>query len=203
MYNEATINPNTKRPRPRPKTGSTRPTAEGGWRRRMRGRMREAAVGCTVDPAGHRRGGRMRRGEIRTALAGRTRRRARPRLRGDAAARGAQRRHLAAEPRLRLPHPAAVAGRRARHLDRAGRQARLRDHRSGPDRSDPPDRGRSPVLRRGRQGVVRVRAAARKRGGHLAGSRQIAKSGNEAQIQQATEIVRDARKQLYQILGED
>ena len=39
--------------------------------------------------------------------------------------------------------------------------------------------------------------------GILQASRQIAKSGNEAQIQRATEIVRNARKQLYQILGED
>ena len=39
--------------------------------------------------------------------------------------------------------------------------------------------------------------------GILQASRQIAKSGNQAQIRRATEIVRDARKQLYQILGED
>ena len=34
-------------------------------------------------------------------------------------------------------------------------------------------------------------------------SRQITRTGNEAQIQRAVEIVRDARKRLYQILGED
>ena len=39
--------------------------------------------------------------------------------------------------------------------------------------------------------------------GIMQASRQIAKSGNEAQIQRAVEIVRDARKRLYQLLGED
>jgi len=33
--------------------------------------------------------------------------------------------------------------------------------------------------------------------------RQIARAGDEAQVQRATEIVRDARKQLYRLLAED
>ena len=33
--------------------------------------------------------------------------------------------------------------------------------------------------------------------------RQIARTGNEAQVQQASEIVRDARKQLYRLLADD
>ena len=120
-----------------------------------RGRMAQRGWHGRGGPGGHRRGGRMRRGEIRTALAGHTRRRARPRLRGDAAARGAQRRHLAAEPRLGLPHPAAVEdeglvssterdGKRVFEITEAGR-----------DGSAPTDQGRRwrPV-RRGRQGLV-------------------------------------------------
>jgi DNA-binding PadR family transcriptional regulator len=33
--------------------------------------------------------------------------------------------------------------------------------------------------------------------------RQIARNGNETQVQRAVDIVRDARKQLYQLLAED
>jgi DNA-binding PadR family transcriptional regulator len=39
--------------------------------------------------------------------------------------------------------------------------------------------------------------------GIIQAARQIAKTGNESQIQRAVEIVRDARKRLYQLLGED
>jgi DNA-binding PadR family transcriptional regulator len=39
--------------------------------------------------------------------------------------------------------------------------------------------------------------------GLVQAARQIARTGDEAQVQRATEIVRDARKQLYRLLAED
>ena len=51
-----------------------------------------------------------------------------------------------------------------------------------------------------------ARAYGQLRDGHdgiAQASRQITRTGNEAQIQRAVEIVRDARKRLYRILGED
>jgi DNA-binding PadR family transcriptional regulator len=44
-----------------------------------------------------------------------------------------------------------------------------------------------------REGIVGVAQAAQ----------QLARTANESQLQRATEILRDTRKRLYQILGED
>ena len=64
-----------------------------------------------------------RRGDIRTALLVRAHRCAGPRLRADPAHRGQERGRVAPERRLRLPHPAAARGRRARHEHRVRRRA--------------------------------------------------------------------------------
>ena len=146
---------------------------------RRRGRMAQRGWHGRGGPGGHRRGGRMRRGEIRTALLAHTRRRARSRLRGDAAARGA----AAAAPGGRAPAPSippcSIAGRRARHLDRAGRQARSSrsPKRAGPSSPNGPRSCRSGAPGR-TTSLVRVRATPRRRDrASCQASRQIAEVG--------------------------
>ena len=104
---------------------------EGGWRQRgvaRSGWTRRAPARRTHAPGRdpHRAAQHPRRG-------------ARSRLRRDPAPRGEERRRLATEPRLGLSDPATARGRRPRPLDRAGRQADLRDHRRGPGRSRTPN----------------------------------------------------------------
>jgi len=170
---------------------------------RMRGRMNQRGWHGRGGPGGHRRGGRMRRGEIRTALLS----------------------ALADEPghgyevmqRLEersggtwRPSPGSVYptlqqlqdeglvtsterdGKRVFEITEAGRtELAERTKVAGP--APWTDDNAWSVFAQLREGAVGIMQA----------SRQIAKSGNEAQIQRAVEIVRDARKRLYQLLGED
>ena len=101
---------------------------------------------------------RMRRGDIRRADPVGPRRGPGPRLRDHAPARGAQRRHLAAEPRFGLPDAADARGRGARSAPpRRRRHADLRADRDRTRRGR--GRGQRPA-RRGRPWERRRRRAA-------------------------------------------
>ena len=180
--------------------------AEGGRRRRMRGRMRERGGpmhGGRGHWEPHRRGGRMRRGEIRTALLA---------VLAEAPGHGYEVMQRLEEksggawrpspgsvyPTLQLLEDEGLVrsterdGKRIYELTEEGRaEATRRTEEAG---GDPFAADR----------VASVYGQLRENGMSLLQAiRQIARTGNEAQVQQASEIVRDARKQLYRLLADD
>jgi DNA-binding PadR family transcriptional regulator len=168
---------------------------------RRRGRMRERGWHGRGGP--HRRGGRMRRGEIRTALLATL-------AEGPGHGYEVMQRLEEKSGGAWRPSPGSVYptlqllqdeglvtsterdGKRIYEITEAGRnelEQRTKDAGGPPW----PTENQWSVYGQLRDGAVGV----------ITASRQIAKSGNEAQIQRAVEIVRDARKRLYQLLGED
>ena len=168
-----------------------------------RGRMAQRGWHGRGGPGGHRRGGRMRRGEIRTALLS----------------------TLADEPghgyevmqRLEersggtwRPSPGSVYPTLQQLQDEGLVTSTERD---GKRVFEITEAGRTELAERTKvagpapwaddKAWSVFAAAARRRGGHLAGFASDREVGQRGADPARTEIVRDARKQLYQILGED
>ena len=184
-------------------------SAEGGRRRRMRGRMRErngpiqGGRGHGHGWEGHRRGGRMRRGEIRTALLA---------VLAEAPGHGYEVMQRLEEKSggVWRPSPGSVYPTLQLLEDEGLVRSTERD---GKRVYELTDEGRAEATRRTEEAggdpfaadrVASVYGQLRENGMSLLQAiRQIARTGNEAQVQQASEIVRDARKQLYRLLADD
>jgi DNA-binding PadR family transcriptional regulator len=181
-------------------------SAEGGRRRRMRGRMRERngpIHGGRGHWESHRRGGRMRRGEIRTALLA---------VLAEAPGHGYEVMQRLEEKSggAWRPSPGSVYPTLQLLEDEGLVRSTERDGKRIYELSD---EGRAEATRRTEEAggdpfaadrVASVYGQLRENGMSLLQAiRQIARTGNEAQVQQASEIVRDARKQLYRLLADD
>ena len=121
-----------------------------------------------------------------------------PRLRRHQEPRGEERWGVEAQPRLGVPDAPAARGRRAGALDRARRQAGLRDHRRRPRRSGPSHRGgRRHAVGARRAGERRLRRPA-PRHGAVARRRQAARDGRHARSGRAG--VRDPQRRPQEAL---
>jgi DNA-binding PadR family transcriptional regulator len=170
---------------------------------RMRGRMSQHGRHGRGGPGGHRRGGRMRRGEIRTALLATLVEE--PGHGYDVIQRleeksgGAWRPSPGSVyPTLQLLEDEGLVrsterdGKRIYEITDAGRaEAERRVADAGGSPWDPA--GETSAFGQLREAMIGAGQAVR----------QIARTGNETQVQRAVEIVRDARKRLYQLLAED
>ena len=152
---------------------------------------------------GHRRGGRMRRGEIRTAVLA---------VLAEAPGHGYEVMQRLEEKSggVWRPSPGSVYPTLQLLEDEGLVRSTERD---GKRVYELTDEGRAEATRRTEEAggdlfaadrVASVYGQLRENGMSLLQAiRQIARTGNEAQVQQASEIVRDARKQLYRLLADD
>ena len=182
---------------------SFNPEDEDTYNPRRRGRMAERGGWGHGRGPGHRRGGRMRRGEIRTALL--TTLVEEPGHGYDVIQRleeksgGAWRPSPGSVyPTLQLLEDEGLVrsterdGKRIYEITDEGRaEAERRTAEAGGSPWDA-ETGAS-AFGQLREAMIGIGQAVR----------QIARNGDEAKVQRAVEIVRDARKRLYQLLAED